>query len=94
MRGPRTIILPRQAFARCWFDAWRRVERSLIARFNGKLLPIATDTRLAEAEMGFQTRHLIRDSEALNLDGLSESEALKLVALDPQGKPLLDGKTQ
>ena len=44
--------------------------------------------------MGFQTRHLIRDSEALNLDGLSGSEALKLVALDPQGKPLLDGKTQ
>jgi len=66
----------------------------LIGRFNGKLLPIVTDTRLTEGAVGFQTKHLVRDLEAINLDGLSEAEAMKLIGLDPQGQPLPDAKAQ
>ena len=49
----------------------------LIARYNGKLLPIATDKRLTEGEAGLQIKHEARDVEVINLDGLSEAEALK-----------------
>jgi len=31
--------------------------------------------------VGFQTRHLVRDVEVLNLDGLSEAEAMKAAGL-------------
>jgi hypothetical protein len=54
----------------------------LHGKFNGKPLPVVTDARLTEGEIGFQTRHLVRDIEIINLDGLSEAEALKAVGLD------------
>ena len=54
----------------------------LYGKFNGKALPVVTDARLTEGEMGFQTRHLVRDIEVINLDGLSEAEALKAAGLE------------
>ncbi len=51
----------------------------LIARFNGRPLAEVTDTRLTEGYMGIQSKHLIRDVEVINLDGLSEAEARKVV---------------
>ena len=43
-----------------------------------------TDARLTEGELRFLTRHLARDIEVINLDGLSEAEALKAAGLAPQ----------
>ena len=53
----------------------------LIARYNGKQFPIGTDTRLTEGEVGLQIKHEARDVEVINLDGLSEAEARKLVGI-------------
>jgi hypothetical protein len=50
-------------------------------KLNGKLLPVVTDTRLAEGGIGFSTKHLVRDVEILNLDGLSEAEARKAAGI-------------
>jgi hypothetical protein len=66
----------------------------LYGKFNGKALPVVTDARLTEGEMGFQTRHLARDIEVINLDGLSEAEALKaagLSAVFPSPSPQVPG---
>jgi hypothetical protein len=57
------------------------IGNKLIGRFNGKQLPIVTDTRLTEGNLGFQTADSVRDVEVLNLDGLSEAEALKLAGV-------------
>jgi tRNA A-37 threonylcarbamoyl transferase component Bud32/alpha-tubulin suppressor-like RCC1 family protein len=54
----------------------------LIGRLNGELLPIAEDQRLTRGVITLQTGHLLRDIEVINLDGLSEAEALKLAGLD------------
>jgi hypothetical protein len=54
----------------------------LHGRFNGKSLPVVTDTRCAEGEMTIQTKHLVRDVEVINLDGLSEPDALKVLGLE------------
>jgi hypothetical protein len=54
----------------------------LYGKFNGKALPVVTDTRLTEGEMGFQTEHLVRDIEVINLDGLSEAEARKAAGVE------------
>jgi hypothetical protein len=54
----------------------------LHGRFNGKSLPVVTDTRCAEGEMTIQTKHLVRDVEVINLDGLGEADALKVLGLE------------
>jgi hypothetical protein len=55
----------------------------LLARFNGEWLPPVTDTRLKSGSVFLQTGHLVRDVEAINLDGLSEAEARKAAGVDP-----------
>jgi hypothetical protein len=54
----------------------------LHGEFNGKALPVATDTRLTNGGVGFQTKHVIRDIEVINLDGVSEAEARKAAGLE------------
>jgi serine/threonine protein kinase len=53
------------------------IGNQLIARYNGQALPLVTDERLRSGGVTIQTAHLIRDVEVINLDGLSEAEALK-----------------
>ncbi|MDF1738380.1 MAG: bifunctional serine/threonine-protein kinase/formylglycine-generating enzyme family protein [Verrucomicrobiales bacterium] len=50
----------------------------IMGRFNGQPLDIATDTRLVSGQVMLQNPHLIRDVEFINLDGLSETEALRI----------------
>lgn len=53
----------------------------LYGKFSAKALPVATDTRLTAGGVGFQTKHLIRDIEVINLGGLSEAEARKAAGI-------------
>lgn len=64
------------------------VGEKLIGRINGELLPVSSDKRIGEGDITLQIKHLIRDIEVINLDGLSEAEALKLAGVDEQGKDL------
>jgi serine/threonine protein kinase len=57
------------------------IEDKLYAKFNGKPLPVATDTLITEGQLAFQTTHFVRDVEVINLDGLSEAEALKAAGI-------------
>jgi hypothetical protein len=61
----------------------------LHGKFNGKALPVATDARLTNGGVGFQTKHLIRDVEVIYFDGLSDAEARKAagVASSPPNAP-------
>jgi len=54
----------------------------LFGRFNGGPLLQAEDQRLTRGVLTLQTGHLLRDIEVINLDGLSEAEALKVAGLD------------
>lgn len=54
----------------------------LIGRLNGELLPIVEDKRLSRGTIYLQTLHLMRDIEVINLDGLSEAEALKIAKVE------------
>ncbi|MCB1078028.1 MAG: protein kinase, partial [Verrucomicrobiae bacterium] len=54
----------------------------LIARYNGEMLPILENTDLVAGELTIQSRHHLRDIEVINLDGLSEAEALKLAGIE------------
>jgi len=54
----------------------------LISRFNGKLMPPLTDNTFRQGGVSFQIKHLVRDVEVINLDGLSEAEALKLAGVE------------
>lgn len=57
----------------------------LYARMNGKLVTV-TDDRIADGMPGFLVRKAsIRDVEVINLDGLSEAEALKIIGVDEKG---------
>lgn len=53
----------------------------LIGRVNGVLLSVE-DTRLTRGIFTLQSGHLLRDIELINLDGLSEAEALKLAGVE------------
>lgn len=58
------------------------IGEKLMARFNDLELPIATDSRLTSGEVFIQNSQFIRDLEGINLDGLGEAEALRLIGLE------------
>lgn len=53
----------------------------IIARVNGQTLIDVRDTRLAEGEMKFQSPHRVRDVDVINLDGLTEEQALGVAGI-------------
>lgn len=60
----------------------------LIGRINGALLPPATDTALTEGWVVVQSKHAMRDVEVINLDGISEADALKIAGVDNNGRDI------
>lgn len=63
------------------------IGEKLIARYNGRDLLIPNDRRLSSGEVFIQNPQLIRNLEAINLDGLSDAEALNLVAAPGSSDP-------
>jgi len=65
------------------------VGKQLVARLNGRLIGFATDDRLRE---GYGSLHnevnKVSDLEVINLDGLSEAEALRILGVDEKGNDL------
>lgn len=55
---------------------------TLIARVDGILMARAQDTGLAEGRIGIYTGEPFRDLEVINLDGLPEPEARKLLGVE------------
>ncbi|MCB1226605.1 MAG: serine/threonine protein kinase [Verrucomicrobiales bacterium] len=53
----------------------------LFGRVNGEFLLSAEDGRLTRGCLSLHTAHLLRDMEIINLDGVSEEEALRLVGI-------------
>lgn len=53
----------------------------LIARCNGQLIADIEDSALSEGTHGIRSGEAFRDWEIMNLDGLSEAEALKLAGV-------------
>ena len=65
------------------------VGNRLIARCDGKLVSILEDRRQMEGELALMNfSGTIRDIEVINLDGLSETEALKILGVDEKGNDL------
>jgi hypothetical protein len=64
------------------------IGEKLFGRINGELLLVSSDNRLGEGDITLQIKHLIRDIEVINLDGLSEAEALKILGVDENGNDL------
>ena len=64
----------------------------LIGRFGDSILKMASDDSLKRGEAHIYGAEDIRDIEVINLDGLPEAEALRLLGVDEQGKDLR-GKT-
>ena len=64
------------------------IGQRLIGRMNGELLSIGTDASLAEGNIAFSVKHLMRDIEVINLDGLPEAEALRILGVDEKGNDL------
>lgn len=58
------------------------IGEKLIARFNDRYLPIASDSRLSSGEVFIQNSQFIRDLEGINLDGLTEAEAIRLIGFE------------
>jgi hypothetical protein len=64
----------------------------LVARYNGRELSASGDHRLASGEVYVQNSQLMRDIEAINLDGLSDTEVMSVLSAaassDPKPSPL------
>ena len=69
------------------------VGNQIISRIDGQLQPLLTDTTLGSGHLGFRNVFPVRDIEVINLDGLSEAEALKILGANEKGgdlpKPVL-----
>ncbi|MBL9181268.1 MAG: serine/threonine protein kinase [Verrucomicrobiaceae bacterium] len=60
----------------------------VFARGHDILLPQARDDDLQEGKIGYYGSAEIRDIEVINLDGLPEAEALKILGVDEKGNDL------
>ena len=77
-----------------WLLEFAAVGSQLFARVDGQLVATLTDTRLQEGKLRIQglTRP-VRDIEFINLDGLPEAEALRILGVEeknPLALPSLD----
>jgi formylglycine-generating enzyme required for sulfatase activity len=68
------------------------VENRLVGRFDDTVFKSVIDNSIAEGFVSISSDEDLRDIEVLNLDGLPEAEALRLLGVDEQGKDLR-GKT-
>ncbi|MBE2281902.1 MAG: protein kinase, partial [Prosthecobacter sp.] len=91
---PRDEIFVNHPYAAPLDLPWRLefglVGNRLIARVDEQLIPVVTDQRVKSGRI---TGHLfapnaIRDIEVINLDGLSEAEALNILGVDEKGNDL------
>jgi hypothetical protein len=64
----------------------------LIWRIDDGILQITQNSEHKEGLLSYNGGEDIRDIEVINLDGLPEAEALRLLGVDEQGKDLR-GKT-
>ena len=60
----------------------------LLGRVNGKVIAWINETALQDGKPRIEVAVPIRDIEAINLDGLSETEALKVLGVDENGNDL------
>jgi serine/threonine protein kinase len=64
------------------------VGTTLIIRLNGKLVATVKDTKLKEGRLRVISANGVKAVEVINLDGLSEAEALKILGVDEKGNDL------
>jgi serine/threonine protein kinase len=64
------------------------VSKRMIGRVGASFLTHDGDSRLASGETSVFLQAPIRDIEVINLDGLSEAEALKILGVDEKGNDL------
>jgi hypothetical protein len=60
----------------------------LYGRGEGGLAVRATNSRLAKGGIGIHSKSWLRDIEVMNLDGVPEAEALRLIGVDAEGNDL------
>lgn len=91
---PKDELFPPQTFfpppETPWTIEFAVVGSRLIARRDGILLPVVVDRTIKLGRFpGFiATRNELRDIEVLNLDGIPENEALRLLGVDEEGNDL------
>lgn len=73
-----------------WTVEFAVVGSRLIARRNGILLPVVVDQTIKFGRLPgmIYTKNDLRDIEVLNLDGIPENEALRLLGVDEEGNDL------
>ncbi len=57
-------------------------------RLDDKLLDVVNDKTVTRGQLNYYGNYPIRDIEVINLDGLSEAEALKILGVDEKGNDL------
>ena len=66
------------------------IGKKIYGRVNGQIFQTPTDGKLAEGAVEAASRQMsYRDIEFINLDGLPEAEALRLLGVDEKGNDLL-----
>jgi hypothetical protein len=69
------------------------VKDKIIARVDSRLLGVVTDSRISSGRLSPFILSPVRDIEVINLDGLPEAEALRLLGVDEKDNDLR-GKTK
>ncbi len=64
------------------------VNNKIIARGDSRLLGVVTDSRISSGRLAPFILSPVRDIEVINLDGLPEAEALRLLGVDEQGNDI------
>ncbi len=70
---------------------WACVGSKLVARYGTDFVQVTTDASFATGGGFITGGEPIRDIEVINLDGLPEAEALRLLGVDEQGNDLRGG---
>ncbi len=75
---------------RSWAIEFAVVGKSLIGRVDGKLMPVVESGKPEQGRMpgSVISANSIRDIEVINLDGLPEAEALRILGVDEKGNDL------
>jgi serine/threonine protein kinase len=81
----KAIVDPRQEIFTMEYAC---VEGRYIGRLNEKLAFVQADRKRSSARLGLYNAGAFRDIEVINLDGLSEAEALKILGVDEKGNDL------
>lgn len=91
---PRDEILITHPYAapmdRSWCLEFAVVGNRLIARVDDQLIPVLMDERVKSGRTSgyIVTANAIRDIEVINLDGIPEAEALRILGVDEKGNDL------